>query len=283
MRKFIAICSLLFPAVLAAQTAAPALKLPRVSQHMVATATVGLTDITVDYSRPAVKGRTIWGGLVPYDQVWRTGANEATQISFSDDVTINGQPLPKGTYSLHSIPAATGDWTLIFNKTANQWGSFTYDQAQDALRVKSKAEKSEFHEVMTFDIPALTLDEATVVLRWENIGVPFTINTGTTLKTLAAARAAIASAKPGDYQVRSRAAQFAYNAGMVNAESMKWLDDAIAAQGETINNLFLKARMQAKAGDKATARATAQKAIAKATDKDKDEVEEINKTLASWK
>src|SRR5437773_10596775 len=102
MRKFIAICLFLIASLpMAAQTPPPALKLPRLSQHQVVTQTVGVTDIKIDYSRPAVKGRAIWGALVPYDQVWRTGANEATQITFSDDVTINGQPLPKGTYSLH--------------------------------------------------------------------------------------------------------------------------------------------------------------------------------------
>jgi hypothetical protein len=263
-------------------TAAPAFRIPRVSQKQVLTQTVGNTDVTLTYSRPGVKGRTVWGALVPYDQVWRTGANEATTIAFTDDVTINGQPLPKGTYSLHSIPTASGDWTLIFNKTANQWGSFTYDEKQDALRVKVKAQKSDFHEWMSIDVPTLSTDEATFVIRWENLGVPFTVATATTQKTLAAARAAVAAAKPDDVQTRARAAQFAYNSGLSSDEAMKWIDQAIAVKAN-INNLWLKAQMQAKAGDKAGARATAQKAISVATDKDKEEVEEIQKAMASWK
>src|SRR5690348_13483389 len=113
------------------QPAPPQLRVPRASQKQVVTQTVGFTDIAITYSRPGVKGRQIWGGLVPYDKVWRTGANEATTIAFTDDVTVNGQPLPKGTYSLHTIPGKD-QWTIIFNKVANQWGSFTYDQAQDA-------------------------------------------------------------------------------------------------------------------------------------------------------
>jgi hypothetical protein len=283
MRKSTLICLLALIALpLVAQQPAPPFKVPRASQKQVLTQSVGNTDVTIVYSRPAVKGRAIWGALVPYDKVWRTGANEATTIAFTDDVTINGQPLPKGTYSLHTIPAASGEWTLIFNKTANQWGSFSYDEKQDALRVKAKAEKSPFTEALVFDIPQLDTDKATVVIRWENIGVPFTVATGTTEKTLAAARAAVEGAKPEDWQTPMRAASFANNAGIDTAEALKWVDKSIAVN-ETINNLFLKAQLQAKAGDKAGAKATAQKAIAKAGEKDKDEVEEIKKTVASWK
>jgi hypothetical protein len=292
MRKPILFTLLLSIALpLAAQTpapapapapAAPAFKVPRVSQKQVLTQTVGNTDVTITYSRPGVKGRTIWGALVPYDKVWRTGANDATTIAFTDDVTVNGQPLAKGTYSLHSIPAASGDWTLIFNKTANQWGSFNYDEKQDALRVKVKAQKSDFHEWMSIDVPALSTDEATFVIRWENLGVPFTVGTGTTQKTLAAARAAVAAAKADDAAIPARAAQFAFNSGVSSDEAMKWIDQSLAIK-PTVHNLFLKAQMQLKAGDKAAARATAKKAISIATDKEKDEVEEIENALASWK
>jgi len=139
------------------------LKTPRPSLHSALTQTVGLTDVTITYSRPGVKGRKIWGGLVPYGQVWRTGANEATTISFSDDVTINGKDLPKGSYSLHTIPGAD-EWTLIFNKVADQWGSYSYDEKQDALRVTAKPRPSlEKHEWLTFDAPELSADQATFV------------------------------------------------------------------------------------------------------------------------
>src|SRR5437773_12011574 len=133
MRKLF-ICLLALASLpLIAQAPPPPFRAPRVSQHAVFKQTVGLTDVTIDYSRPAVKGRQIWGALVPYDKVWRTGANEATIISFSDDVTVNGQPLPKGSYSFHTIPGKD-EWTLIFNKVDKQWGSFSYDEKQDALR-----------------------------------------------------------------------------------------------------------------------------------------------------
>lgn len=283
MRKFVLIGFFAVAALpLAAQQAAPAVKVPRPSQKQVLTQTIGNTDMTINYSRPGVKGRPIWGALVPWNQVWRTGANEATTIAFSDDVTINGQPLPKGTYSLHSIPAQSGEWTLIFNKTADQWGSYSYDEKQDALRVKAKAQKSDFHEWMTFDVPALSFDDATVMIRWENIAVPFTVGTGTTQKTLAAMRAAVAAAKPDDYQVRARAASFALNAGVDAPEARKWIDESIAIN-ESVGNLWIKAQLQASAGDVAGARATVAKIKSKATEKDKNVMETIDKTVANWK
>src|SRR5687767_6702669 len=152
MRKTIIVIATL---LLSTAAWAQQLNLPRVSPKGSVMQTVGTTDITVMYNRPGVKGRTIWGGLVPWDQVWRTGANEATTIQFSDDVTINGQRLPKGTYSLHTIPGRD-QWTFIFNKTSVQWGSYSYDQANDALRVTAKPERAEFREWMSFEIPEMT-------------------------------------------------------------------------------------------------------------------------------
>jgi hypothetical protein len=281
MRKTIfAIAMTLALPIGAQQPAAPPLKTPRPSQKQVVTQTVGFTDITITYSRPGVKGRQIFGGLVPYGTVWRTGANEATTISFSDDVTINGQPLPKGTYSLHSIPGKD-QWTLIFNKVANQWGSFTYDQAQDALRVTAKPHGDEAHEWLTFEFPEVGADSATVAIKWANVAVPFTVGTNTTQKVLADARAAVAAAKPEDWQTPLRAATFAIENRVGLDEAGKWLDQSIKAN-ENIRNLFEKARMQAMAGDRAAAVATAQKAIAKAGPKDGDEVHEIEHSIASW-
>jgi hypothetical protein len=281
MRKIVLAISLAALALpLLAQQQAPQLKLPRVSQKQSVTQTVGLTDITITYSRPGVKGRQIWGALVPYDQVWRTGANEATTIAFSDDVTINGQPLPKGTYSLHTIPGKD-EWTIIFNKVANQWGSFTYDAAQDALRVKAKPHRDEFRESLSFDIPEVKPDSAIFAIHWENLAVPFTVNTATTQKVMANATAAVAGAKPDDWQTPFRAANFAYDSGDMDKAKM-WLDQSLKVK-ETINNLWLKAQMQAKAGDKAAAVKTGEMAVSKAGANDKVFATEIQKTIDSWK
>src|SRR5690349_20026562 len=146
-------------ALLATTSAFAQMRTPRPSPSATLTRTVGLTDITIKYSRPGVKGRTIWGDLVPYDKVWRTGANEATTISFSDDVKIEGQKLPKGTYSLHTIPGAD-QWTINFNGVADQWGSYSYDQAKDVLRVNVKPQPAPMIERLMFEIPDVTTDTA---------------------------------------------------------------------------------------------------------------------------
>lgn len=160
------------PDLVRAQSAV--MNLPRASQHAVITQRIGITDITINYHRPLVNGRKVWGGLVPYGQVWRAGANENTLISFSDPVTIEGQPLAAGTYGLHMIPAA-GDWTIAFSKTNTAWGSFTYKQDEDALRVTVKPESTDFHDALTYDFDNLKPDSAVVTLRWEKLAVPFKV------------------------------------------------------------------------------------------------------------
>jgi len=149
--------------------------LPRDSQHSVLTQRIGITDITINYHRPLVKGRTIWGKVVPYGEVWRSGANENTTITFTDPVTVEGQPLAKGIYGLHTIPGEN-EWTVIFSKTHAAWGSFTYNQADDALRVTVKAQPSEFHEALTFDFDDVKRDSAVATLRWEKLAVPIKIS-----------------------------------------------------------------------------------------------------------
>src|SRR6266853_4514181 len=161
-----------------AHAQSPILDLPRQSQHAVVTQRVGITDITVNYHRPLVNGRKIWGGLVPYGQVWRAGANENTTIKFTDPVTIEWKPLPKGTYGLHMIPGES-EWTVIFSKNSTSWGSFTYDQAEDALRVMAKPQTAEFHEALTYDFDDVSPDASVVTLRWEKVAVPFKVGVNT--------------------------------------------------------------------------------------------------------
>ncbi len=150
------------------------LDLPRDSQHSVVTQRIGITDITINYHRPLVKGRTIWGKVVPYGQVWRAGANENTTIRFADAVTIEGQPLDKGVYGLHMIPGEN-EWTVIFSKDHTAWGSFTYNQADDALRITVKPQPSQFRETLTYDFGDVKTDSAVATLSWEKISVPFKI------------------------------------------------------------------------------------------------------------
>ena len=269
-------------AALIALPAAAQLKLPAVSQHAVVTQTVGLTDITVTYSRPGVKGRQIFGELVPYGKVWRSGANQATQFAVSTDVSIEGQKLPAGTYSLHTIPGPDS-WTVIFNKDAGQWGSFSYDQAKDALRVTVKPEKAMHStEWLEYYFPEVSTDAATLVLQWADVKVPIHIDANTTANVMANAKSAVASAKPDDWQTPYRAGGFALDNGQM-AAAREWSDEAVK-RNENLSTLWLRARVEQKEGHTAEALKTAELALSKQTDKDnKDFVGEVKKQIAAWK
>lgn len=146
----------------------------RISPKAALIQTVGFTEVRIDYSRPGVKKREIWGKLVPYDAVWRAGANEATKITFSTDITIEGKKLKKGSYSFFAIPGKN-EWTIIFNKVADQWGAFEYNESEDALRVKVKTEKAIWQEWLSYTINKETDSSAVIRLEWEKIKVPFKI------------------------------------------------------------------------------------------------------------
>jgi len=151
------------------------LNLPRQSQHAVIMQRIGITDITINYHRPLANGRQVWGKLVPYGQVWRAGANENTTITFTDPVTIEGQPLDRGTYGLHMIPGEN-QWTVIFSKDSSDWGSFSYKQADDALRVTVKPQTAELHDALAYDFDEVKPDSTTVTLRWDKVAVPFKVS-----------------------------------------------------------------------------------------------------------
>jgi hypothetical protein len=226
-----------------------------------------------------VKGRVIWGALVPYDKVWRTGANEATTIEFSDEVWIDGNKLAKGLYSLHTIPTAS-QWTVIFNSVASQWGSYSYDAAKDALRVQVTPVAAEHREWMSFEVPEMTTDTAKIVLRWEKLAVPFTVDTKSTEKTMAGFK----SAMQPDWRTPYQAATFAFeNKGVVPDQQISdWLDQSLRIN-ENIGNLWLKARFLERHGKKAEAIAAAEQAAAKATPQQADFASEIKKNIENWK
>lgn len=144
----------------------------RPSKNGKAEGTIDGVDVTIEYGRPKVRERKIWGGLVPYDQVWRTGANEATTITFSKNVQVEGQALPAGTYGLFTVPGES-EWTIVFNSVANQWGAFDYDKSKDVLRLTVKPQASEPVEEMTF-----TVGDGAVTLSWEKLAVSFSVAAG---------------------------------------------------------------------------------------------------------
>jgi hypothetical protein len=177
LRLFVLLSGLSLASFCQAQTATGEtlmLDLPRQSQHALLTQRIGLTDITINYHRPLANGRQIWGKVVPYGDVWRAGANENTTITFTDPVTIEGQPLDRGTYGLHMIPGEN-QWTVIFSKNSTSWGSFTYKQDEDALRVNVKPQTAELHDALTYDFDQLKPDSALITLRWDKVAVPFKV------------------------------------------------------------------------------------------------------------
>ena len=147
----------------------------RISPKALVEQTVGFTEVTIEYGRPGVKGRTIWGGLVPHNAVWRAGANEATKITFSTDVKIDGKKLKAGSYSFFAIPGQK-TWTLIFNKVANQWGAFEYNDVEDALRIEVTPMQNDcWQEWLAFTITKSSDKKAVVMLEWEKLKVPFNV------------------------------------------------------------------------------------------------------------
>jgi len=272
---------LLIIAMLCIASAAIAqVNLPRVSQNASVSQTIGVTDVKITYSRPGVKNRVIWGQLVPYDKVWRTGANEATAISFSTDVKIEGQSLPAGKYALMTIPGQT-EWTIIFNKSADQFGAFEYKQEADALRVKVKPGETSHQEWMEFTFENLSAESADVVLRWEKLQVKFAIQVDTIAKVTADCRSAMGSLKADDFRTPASCAQFALTNKGDLTEALQWIDKSISTQAR-FSNLATKARIQAQMGKKADALATANKALTMTKDVAPEDIDALKKQMQEW-
>ncbi|HET9326688.1 MAG TPA: DUF2911 domain-containing protein [Candidatus Eisenbacteria bacterium] len=240
---------------------------PRVSPKVSLTQTLGVTDITLVYSRPGVRNRTVWGELVPMGKPWRTGANEATTFTTSHDIKINGQSLPAGTYSFFTIPDAT-EWTIVFSKQKDLWGAFDYDEKQDQLRVKAQPVAAEYREWMELDFEELSPaalpqspSAGKLVLRWEKIAVPITVETDMSNLVLASARDEMSKLKADDWRTPFRAASFSFDNNLNNqAEAKGWAQKSVSIQ-ENFQNLSLLAKIQAKEGKKKDAVATANKAV----------------------
>jgi hypothetical protein len=216
------------------------LKLPDVSQAAEAKQRIALTDVTVKYHRPLVNGRKIWGGLVPYGKVWRAGANENTTIEFSDPVSVEGQPLAKGIYGLHMIPNPDS-WTVIFSKTNTAWGSYSYKQDEDALRVNVKPRPlAEQKEALEFEFDDLKPDSTAVTLKWEKLGVPFTVSIKDADQTLQNIRAQLKGRGQFTWQALDEAAQFCLTRKINLDEALQWADASIQNE-ERFDNLSTKA------------------------------------------
>ncbi len=226
---------------------------------------IGLTDIEVTYHRPAVNDRDVWGQVVPNagTPVWRTGANENTVVSFSTDVTVQGQPLAAGTYGLHTIPgqpADSGDWTIIFSKDSHAWGSFAYKEENDALRVSAKPAKAPHQERFEISFDDLEDDSVAMTLRWAEVTVPVSVAIDLEKTVIANFRQQLTGLPQFFWQGWDQAAQYSLNNDMNLEEALQWADRSIGVQ-ETFNNLSTKAQLLAKTGDAAQAEEIMAKAI----------------------
>jgi Protein of unknown function (DUF2911) len=294
----------------------PKVRLPQASPAANVSQTIGITDIAITYHRPSVRGRTLWGDIAsekvaalikantvapgaegegtidgaagggkdfpmaPNGHVWRAGANEATKFTVSDDVLINGQKLAAGAYSIHFIPG-TDEFTVIFNKTADQWGSFRYDAKQDALRVKVKLMwLKDSQEQLSYDIPLMSANSAQVVLRWEKIAVPFTIEVPNQDALVRSKIDALIAANPTDWQIPLAVASAYFNDDKFE-DALSWADKSIKVK-ETFQNLRTKANLLNAMGKKQEAIAVAEQALARGK-ADGADVTRFEKFLADLK
>lgn len=261
------IALLLMPLALSAQD----MEWPRKSPAATAAYTLGYTQIEARYSSPAVDGREIWGALVPYGEVWRAGANEATTIAFSTDVEIEGKPLPAGRYAFFLIPRKEGAWTAIFNKEADQWGPYRYDPAQDALRVEVEARfsKAAADEHLAYSVIVQDADNGYLRLAWEHLRLYLRIKVNTVDKAMAAFRKALETApqeQKGGLQLQ--AAEFLLWAGQPEA-ALPHAEQAVTLEPSS-HSYWAKARILAGQGDFKGALDAAQKARELSQDNEQD-------------
>ena len=215
------------------------LDLPYASQAAQVKQRVGVTDITITYHRPVVKDRKIWGGVVPMGQVWRAGANENTTIEFSTPVSIEGKPLPAGTYGLHMIPNAD-TWTVIFSKMAVAWGSFTYNQSEDALRVDVKPRPIEMEDALEYEFEDLKPDAVTVTMKWEKLAVPFRVSVNLNDTVIPSIRNQLRGRAQYAWEPLNEAANFCLTHKTNLEDGLKWADLSIQNE-ERFENLSTKA------------------------------------------
>jgi hypothetical protein len=264
MRSHVAVAALIaampFVGSSAVEAQSAMLNLPRASQHARVMQRIGITDITIDYHRPLVGGRKIFGGLQAYGQVWRAGANDNTTIEFSDPVTIEGQPLAKGIYGLHMIPGETS-WVVILSRNSTSWGSFTYDKAEDALRVTVKPRGIVNQEALSYEFSDLTPTAAVIAMRWANVAVPFTVEVKTPEIVAQSLRNQLRFRQQFEWQPWMEAANYLLANKLSAEEAARDADRSIEIE-DRFENEITKARAMSALGRQADARAAHERAIA---------------------
>lgn len=219
-------------------------KIPAESTKATLVQRLGLDDVTIAYYRPNVKGRKIWGGLVPYDKVWRTGANYPTFVTFTDTTIIEGKhKLPPNKYALYTIPQRK-KWTIIFSRNLELWGSFGYDPLDDALRVDVDPDTGDFVETFTISFSDITDNKATIVIQWERIKVPIDIEVDIDTKVLSYIKQRIKDEENEDWGIYWKGAQYLLKHNLDPELAMKWIDASLKIDKNWMN-LWTKAQILA--------------------------------------
>jgi hypothetical protein len=272
-------CLLPVALMLASASAHADLDLPHPSPSAKFSQTVGLTQIDIEYSSPGVKGRKIWGTVVPYDQVWRAGANAATKITFSKDVTVNGTVVPAGSYAFFVIPGKT-TWTLILNKDFNQNGSFGYKQSSDVVRVPAKPQTIAPRERLAYLVSNFTDAAANLDLEWEKVRVSMPIQLGTDTQALSNIQAAADSA----WSPLAQSARYMLDTKKDYDAGLALVEKSLALKEDWFNT-WIKASLLAAKKDYANAYPLAQKAKTLGdANKDRFFLEgDVDKAIAEWK
>jgi hypothetical protein len=263
------------------ETPAPA-KDARVSPAASVKQSIGVTDILVEYSRPGVKARDIWGKLEPFNEVWRAGANEATRVSFADDVLINGNKLAAGTYGFFLIPSQK-EWTVIFNGEPKQWGAFKYSKEKDVLRVSVMPETIANQEWLEYNVDPIKSNSATLSMNWEKMRAAVVVEVDTTPAFIMKKVKAQAGASMDDATVLNQAARYALTSKQNLDEAMTWAQKSVAMK-KTYTNLRLIAELDAQAGKTEDAIKTGEEAIKVGKEQDpKLNTTQFEKMIADWK
>lgn len=262
-------------ATLACEVSAQGVKIPAPSSGQTINQDFGLGKITLVYSRPNTKGRKVFGALEPYDKVWRTGANSATSITFTDAVKIEDQDLPAGTYGLFTIPNKT-EWTIIFSKNPKQWGAYTYDQKDDVIRVKVKpVTLKDKVETMTIQFANVYETKGQLQIVWENTLVPVNFSTDIDSRVMAS----IDEAMKGDKKPYMQSAIYYYSNDKDIKKAVEWMTEAEKQDGKAPWVKLWKGRCQLKAGDKAGALASAKAGLELAKEVKNEEYIKLNTEL----
>ncbi len=247
---------------------AQGIQAPKVSQKAKVVQEIGMSYIVVSYHRPAVKEREVWGKMVPYGQVWRAGANDNTVIKLSHEAKVGGQTLAAGTYGLHMIPTEK-DWTIIFSTNSSSWGSYSYDEKEDALRVTVTPKEGPHHEFLTYSFENPTANSVDLTLSWEKLQVPISIAFDAHEIALASFSNQLRSTAGFSWQGFQQAANYCLTNEVNLEQGLKWADNAIAGGfGSQANftTLSTKSQILAKMGNADEAKTTMDKALAMATD-----------------